>query len=141
MIVLDTNIVSALMQAAPDTALVTWLDRQPRSSIWTTSITVMEIWFGLQILPPGRRREMMTESFEVALESKIEGRIASFDADAARNAADLMALRQAKGRPVELKDTQIAGIVLARNAVLATRNTAHFSELGSRVINPWSQKE
>ena len=40
----------------------------------------------------------------------------AIDDDAARQAADLMALRQRKGRPVELRDTMIAGIVLAANA-------------------------
>jgi len=31
----------------------------------------------------------------------------------------------------------IAGIVLARHAILATRNTVHFSDLAESVVNPW----
>ena len=139
MIILDTNVVSALMREIPERTLVSWLDQRPRSSIWTTSITVMEIQFGLQILPVGHRRELMTKSFEVMMERKIEERIASFDRAAAGCAAELMASRRNKGRPVELKDTMIAGIVLSTNAVLATKNIAHFSDLGSRVIDPWIQ--
>ena len=137
MIILDTNVVSAFMRVAPDQALLNWADRQPSLSLWTTSITVLEILFGIQILPAGRRRELMTKSFEILLESKIEGRIASFDPTAARCAAELMAVRRAKGRPVELKDTMIAGIVVAARATLATRNTSDFEGLSVPVINPW----
>ena len=137
MIVLDTNVVSALMRVLPDKALLDWVDDQPSSSLWTTSITVMEIRFGLEILPAGRRREAMTESFEAMLESKIEGRVASFDSAAARCAAELMALRRVKGRPVELNDTMIAGIVVSTRATLATRNTSEFEDLSLPVVNPW----
>lgn len=48
MTILDTNVVSALMQATPDTNVVSWLDRQSRTSIWTTSITVLEVQEGNQ---------------------------------------------------------------------------------------------
>jgi toxin FitB len=138
MIILDTNVVSVLMHVVPDTGLLGWLDRQPNSSIWTTSVTVMEIRYGFQILPPGRRREILVQAFETTLEDKIEGRIAPFDTSAAEYAANLMAMRRTKGRPVELTDSMIAGIVLSRNAALATRNTVHFEDLGSRVVDPWN---
>jgi len=68
----------------------------------------------------------------------MEHRIASFDTLAAAQAAELMAVRQRKGRPGDLRDTMIAGIVLARQARLATRNTGHFEELSVAVVNPWS---
>ncbi len=138
MIILDTDVLSALMRAKPDTAVVTWLDRQPDSSIWTTSITLMEIRYGLQSMPAGRRRESMTEALEAVLREEIEERYASFDLAAAQEAADLMALRKARGRPVEFRDTMIAGIALSTRATLATRNTAHFADLSVPVINPWA---
>ncbi len=43
MIVLDTNVICALMQRAADPAVVAWLDGQPAESVWTTSITDFEI--------------------------------------------------------------------------------------------------
>jgi predicted nucleic acid-binding protein len=48
-----------------------------------------------------------------------------------------MASRQKKGRPGELRDTMIAGIVLAHHATLATLNITHFEDLSVPVINPW----
>lgn len=125
MIILDTNVLSAL-------------DRQPRSSIWTTSITVLEICFGLNVLPRGRRRSALMNAFDIVLSEKVDGRIASFDGEAARHAGDLMALRRQKGRSQELRDTMIAGIVLRSHATLATRNVSHFDDLSVNIVNPWA---
>jgi toxin FitB len=136
MIILDTNVLSALMQQAPDPNVLAWLDQQPRSSIWTTAITVLEIRFGLQIMAAGKRRTLLMQGFDVLLE-KIGQRIAPFDDAAAQQAANLMAARQKRGRPGDLRDTMIAGIVLAQHATLATRNTWHFEDISS-VVNPWT---
>ena len=137
MIILDTNVVSALMRDPPDVKVVAWLDQQPRTSIWTTSITVLEVRFGLEIMPAGKRRSSLAQTFELILES-IDHRVAGFDSVAAQQAADLAALRQKRGQPRELRDTMIAGIVLAHHASLATGNTAHFHDLPVTVISPWT---
>ena len=137
MIILDTNVLSALMRQTPDPLVVRWLDQQPRTSIWTTSVTTLEIRFGLQILTAGKRRTFLIQAFEAVLE-KIGQRVASFDEAAAQQASDLMATRRKKGRPGDLRDTMIAGIVLAHHAALATRNTSHFEDISALVINPWT---
>jgi predicted nucleic acid-binding protein len=136
MIVLDTNVLSDLMHQIPDPIVVAWLDRQPRISIWTTSVTVLEIRFGLQIMPTGKRRSFLVQAFDAFLE-KIGQRVVSFDGAAAQQASDLMASCHKKGRPGDLRDTMIAGIVLAHHATLATRNTSHFEDISVPVINPW----
>jgi hypothetical protein len=137
MIILDTNVLSALMRPEPEAAVLQWLDRQPGPSIWTTSITLMELRYGLQSMPDGRRREQMAQELEDVLKEEIGERYLSFDVTAAEQAAELMALRRRKGRPVELRDTMIAGIALASRATLATRNTPDFEDLSVPVVNPW----
>jgi len=139
MIILDTNVISALMSSRPDRSVITWLDKQPRVSIWTTSVTVLEIRYGLQIIPAGKRRTALMEAFERVSAELLELRIAPFDAAAAREASDLMAIRHKLGRTVELRDTMIAGIALASRATLATRNSAHFDDLSVPVINPFTE--
>jgi predicted nucleic acid-binding protein len=136
MIVLDTNVLSALMRQTPDEVVVTWLDRQPRSSIWTTSITVLEVRFGVQIMTAGKRRSEVVEAFESVLD-KLGQRVLSFDVSAAEQAGDLMASRHKQGRPRDLRDTMIAAIALAQHATLATRNTVHFDDISVPLINPW----
>jgi predicted nucleic acid-binding protein len=136
MIILDTNVLSTLMQQTPDRSVIAWLDRQPRTSIWTTSVTVLEVRFGLQIMPSGKRRSTLLQAFEDLLD-KIGQRVAPFDVAAAEQAGDLMASRRKKGRPGDLRDSMIAGIVLAQHATLATRNTTHFDDTSVPLINPW----
>jgi len=136
-IILDTNVFSALMQQGPDKHVISWLDRQPRTSVWTTSVTTLEIRFGLEIMAVGRRRSALIQAFQAVLD-KIGRRVAPFDADAAQHAADLMASRQRTGRTGDLRDSMIAGIVLAHHAALATRNTTHFQDISASIVNPWT---
>lgn len=137
MIVLDTNVISAVMREVPDPAVVAWLDRQPPDAIWTTTISVFEILFGLELLAPGVKRQRMAAAFAQALEEDFQGRVLAFDQAAARETARLAARRRRAGQPVDFRDTQIAGIALARGATLATRNVRHFADLSANVINPW----
>jgi toxin FitB len=137
MIILDTNVLSALMRPEPEAVVVKWLDQQPRSSIWTTSITLMEIRYGIQIMPAGRRSERLAE-LELVLREEFAERCLVFDIVAAERSAQLMALRKIRGRPVDLRDTLIAGIALANRATLATRNISHFEDLTVPVVSPWS---
>lgn len=137
MIILDTNVLSALMRRQPDAAVVAWLDRQPAESIWITSITLFEVWFGLALLPESKRRSLLEERFSDLLQQDLEDRVLLFDEPAASEAAALAAARQKQGRPVDMRDTFIAGITLARRAMLATRNIRHFENMPVPVINPW----
>jgi toxin FitB len=136
MIILDSNVLSELMRPKPEASVVAWLDRQPPTSIWTTSVTILEIRFGLQIMPAGRRRVIYAQGFEELLKG-IDHRIAPFDTEAAQHASELMASRKIRGRPRELRDTMIAGIVVARHASLATRNVAHFDDVSATLVDPW----
>jgi len=65
MIILDTNVLSALMRDAPETAVVEWLDGRPAESIWITSVTLFEAHLGVELLPRGKRQRML----EAALDS------------------------------------------------------------------------
>ena len=138
MIILDTNVLSALMRRSPDAPVVAWLDTQPPESVWITSITLFEVRFGLALLPSGRRRQSLQSSFMHLLDEDLENRVLDFDASAATEAAALAADRQRRGRPVDIRDMQIAGIALARRASVATRNVRHFADLKVPVVDPWS---
>ncbi len=140
MIVLDTDVLSALMRRDHDRVAVAWLDQQPSESVWTTAITVFEVRFGLGQLAPGRRRRELEAAFARSLAEDFQGRVLPFDEDAAQEAADRAAERRAVGRPVDFRDIEIAGIVAARRASLATRNARHFEGLGIKVVNPWASR-
>ena len=137
MIVLDTNVVSALMRRVLDPAVRDWLDRQPAQSVWTTSITVLEVRTGLESLEAGERRTALERAFEMLLRDDLGERVLPFDVPAANLAGAIAADRRRTGRTVEVRDIQIAGIVMARHATLATRNQRHFEGYGLALVNPW----
>jgi predicted nucleic acid-binding protein len=128
-IILDTNVLSALMRSDPDPPVLRWLDLQAAQSVWITSITLFEIRLGLALLPAGRRRKSLEAACDRLLEEDLENRVLPFD--------NMAAARQQAGRPVDIRDTQIAGIAQARRATLATRNVRHFEGLSVPVVNPW----
>jgi len=128
------------MQKVPAPSVVLWLDQQPAESVWITSITLFETRLGLALLPSGRRRQALDAAFEQLLAEDLEDRVLDFDRPAAEAAARLAAERQRSGRYVDMRDTQIAGIVIARRAKLATRNVKHFADLTAEVVNPWEVK-
>ena len=137
MIVLDTNVLSAFMLEVPDPRVVRWLDANPRESMWTTSITLFEIRYGLATMPPGRRRRTLEEAFERQVSVVLQNRVLDFDAAAATEAAMLAASRKHKGRPIETRDAQIAGIARARRAAIATRDAKDFEDVGVTILDPW----
>jgi len=96
MIILDTNVLAALMRTVPEAAVVSWMDRQPAESVWITSITLFEVRLGLALLPSGRRRQTLEAAFARVLKEDLENRVLDFDSAAATEAALLAAERQEK---------------------------------------------
>jgi predicted nucleic acid-binding protein len=113
-----------------------WLDRQSLGTAWISSISVMELNFGLQLLDPGRRKSELSAIVARLTEITFGDRIAPFDTRAAEMAGGLAASRRRRGSTVDHRDTQIAGIALARHATLVTRNIRDFADLEIEVVNP-----
>ena len=137
MIVLDTNVLTALMRVEPDRAVVRWLNGLAAESIWITSITLFEVQFGIDVLPDGERKTALQNAFHQVVYEDMQGRILDFDAPAAAAAGTIAAGQRALGRPVDMRDAQIAGIIAARRATLATRNVRHFAGTGLALVDPW----
>lgn len=138
MIILDTNVLSAVMQRDPPEQVIAWLDSRPSDSLWTTAITVFEIEFGLRRLPEGKKRNQLEKAFLAVLSEDLNGRVLHFDVPAALDAGALSAELEAAGQHVDVRDVQIAGIARARQASVATRNVKHF-EHACDFVNPWDE--
>jgi toxin FitB len=137
MILVDTNVLSAMMRVSVEPAVERWFDAQPPESVWTTTITIFEIRFGLALLAPGHRRDRLNDAFDRAIDEILDRRLLPFDRPSAEAAAAIAARQRQVGRPVEIRDVRIAGIASARKATLATRNTRHFADLGIALVDPW----
>lgn len=138
MIILDKNVISALIRPEFDPVPVAWVDAQPKALIWTTAVTVMEIRTELHRMSDGRRRAALTAGFEALLAGDFSGRVLPLDYPAAEQAAKVAAIQMARGRNTAIGDFQIAGVAMARGATLATRNVRDFADLGLKLVDPWA---
>jgi len=138
MIVVDTNVLSEVMRPIPSGKVARWMAERPASSLFTTTITLGEVLYGLELVPSGKRRVALQQAIEKMFEEEFSGRILTFDRDAARAFADISARRRRIGRPIGEMDGQIAGIARSRGAAIATRNVLDFQDCGVQLIDPWS---
>jgi hypothetical protein len=137
MILLDTNIVSAVMARVPAQSVIDWLNRQEATTLFLSTVTIAEIGYGLRVLPDGKRRRSLEERFEKFVVEGFAERILNFDERAARLYPEVMGRRRAVGRPLGILDGQIASIARANGHALATRNIRDFEECGLELINPF----
>ena len=138
MTILDTNVLSETMAALPSQAVLDWIaGRRRTDSIYTTTITMAEILYGIEILAPGKRRDKLSAQAEGMFAEDFAGHILSFDELGARAFSQIAAERRARGRPISEMDAQIAAIARVHDATLATRNISDFEDCGIRVVNPW----
>jgi len=140
-IVLDTNVVSEGTKPSPSETVLNWPDGQITSELFTTAITVAEVLYGVEALPPGKRRTSLLATVEKMFGQQFPGRILPFDEDAARAFAIIVASRDAAGRPIPPLDAMIAAIARTHRATVATRNTADFEGCGIQLIDPWNYRE
>lgn len=137
MIVLDTNVVSEMMRPAPSEIVSSWFAKQPTPSLFLSAVSEAELRYGIERLPPGKRRDLMASALESLLTKDLAGPILPFDSDAAVAYAVVAWSRRSAGRPISQLDCQIAAIARSRGAAVATRDTADFEHTGIKLIDPW----
>jgi predicted nucleic acid-binding protein len=137
MIILDTNVVSELMKSAPDPGVLRWVAERPANTLYTTSVTLAEVLYGIMLLPSGKRRAALETAAEAMFDEDFGGRVLPFGGEAARVCARIGAQRRLAGRPISLFDAQIAAIASAARAPVATRNVGDYQGCGIKVLNPW----
>lgn len=139
MILLDTNVLSEFMRPQPAASVVSWLDEQPAGEVYTSAISRAEIELGLMLMPPGKRREALSQAARGMFDEDFAGRCLPFDEGAASHYARIVAARTRAGRPISAEDAQTAAIALAHRMPLATRNATDFELIdGLEVVDPWS---
>lgn len=138
MFVLDTNVLSALMSLHPASEVVGWLGRQRDELLFTTSISQAEIFAGLAVMPEGRRRRGLEEAATAIFREDFDGRVLSFDDEAAITYAQMFAARRRSGRPAATFDLMIGAIAKSHGAAVVTRDTTGFEGYDLTLLNPWT---
>jgi predicted nucleic acid-binding protein len=137
LIILDTNVISEVASSRPEPIVVAWYRRQSSNALYSTSITLAEVLYGLDLLPPGKRRNRLAQLSHTVFEIGLRGRILPFDEDAALHYARIRAAKRQTGLAMSPQDAQIAAIAATAGASIATRNVDDFKNCGIPIINPW----
>ena len=138
MIVLDTNVLSETLRPVPEPSVLDWLAKQPRASLFTTTVTRGEILYGIRLLSDGKRRRGLWDAAKKIFDEDFAGQVLSFDSDAADMYAEFAASRRTAGEPISQFDAMTVAMARSRGASLATRNVKDFEGCGVDVINPWT---
>ncbi len=136
---LDTNVVSELLRATPEPAVLAWFARQPPETLFVSAVTQAEMMLGARLLPAGKRRTALEAALRATFDQDFDGRILPFDSAAVAAYVDIVSTRRAAGRPISQFDAQIAAVARQHGARLATRNVDDFRGCGLSVVDPWSQ--
>jgi toxin FitB len=136
--VLDTNVLSELLRAAPHPRVLRWLAAQAPDTLLVTAITQAEMVLGARLLPAGKRRTALEAALSSMFAADFAGRVLPFDARAVGDYVDIVAGRRAIGRPISQFDAQIAAITRRAGATLVTRNAGDFEACGLVLVDPWN---
>jgi predicted nucleic acid-binding protein len=136
MIVLDTNVTSELMRPSPSPVVTAWVLARHSAELYTTSITLAEIGYGIERLPDGNRKDLLRITAEQVFSAFAE-HVLAFDAAAAFRYGAIVSGRDRVGAPIDGFDAQIAAICRVHAATLATRNVKDFEGTGIDVVDPW----
>lgn len=127
---LDTNTISYYLRG--ESAVVRRIQTNPPSDLCMSSITAMELWYGI------------TRSTKKKLIAAVEAvltdiAILPFDEDAAEEAGILRARLERKGILLSLADSQIAGHASALSITLVSSDKA-FKRVSGMRVEDWRKE-
>ena len=131
---LDANVISELTKDAPDSGVTGFL--ADVEDLWLSTVVLHELDFGVELLPPGRRREGIRAVLS-AFVSEYADRVLPVGRPEAARAAALRARAHRAGRVLDMGDALIAGTAVAHALSITTRNVRDFDGLEVDVVNPW----
>ena len=133
---LDTCVISELTNASPNAGVLAFLAQQ--DDLWLSSVVLHELEFGLQLLPPGERRDGLRLALD-ELTSEFGDRILPVDRREAESAARLRSQARLAGHLIHAGDALLAGTAKEHALMIATRDVHDFDGLDVAVTNPWER--
>ena len=126
---LDTDTIIYVFKRAGN--CLAQLDRQNDSDIAISTVNLFELEYGMG--KSSNRTKM--DSYVLNLCRRYA--VLDFDRAASLQAGIIRALLHTRGTPIGPYDVQIAGIALAKNLTVVTRNTREFQRVPSLRVENW----
>lgn len=129
---LDTNTVSDFFRRHP--AVLARLQQVAPGDLAISSVTVMEIEYGMERQPTAR-----TRFGAVWADFQSDIHVLTYNAQDAVHTAQVRARLARLGTPIGPFDLQLAGTALARGLTVVTNNTGEFERMSGLVLEDWRQ--
>lgn len=127
---LDTCVLSDFIKGEPGTQ--TRLKQTPPTDIAVSSITVMELCYGLQLNP---QRAAKIEPILTSLLASVA--LLPFGNAEAEQAAQIRSLLKTTGQPIGAYDVLIAATALQHNLIMVTANVREFDRVPGLPVENW----
>lgn len=134
---LDTNVVSEWIKPRPEPGVIKWLAEADEDRVYLSVVTLAELRFGIQRMPPGERRNRLNAWLKDELIERFEGRILPIDPPVAEAWGQLLARGRVLGRTLAIMDGFLSATAEVHHMTMVTRNVPDFLDLGHPVVNPW----
>ena len=135
---LDTNVVSEWVKPRPDPGVIRWLADVDEDRVFLSVVTLAELRYGIERLADGSRRRRLDGWLRDELPLRFEGRLLPVDAAITDRWGEVVARREAAGRPIGIIDAFIAATANVRALKLVTRNEVDFESAVDEIVNPWA---
>lgn len=130
----DANVLSEPTKPDPDPRVVHWLRVNARE-VAVDPIILGELWFGILLLPKGKRRAKLEQWFDEGVQRI---RCIPWEAETGLRWAELVAHLRRAGRNMPIKDSLIAATALRHDLIVVSRNRADFSMTGVEIFDPFA---
>ena len=118
--------------ARGESSTVTRLKEIPPTDLAISTVTEMEIAYGLRLNPSSARR------VRPIMDALLSAMVAlPYDSASARATGELRAKLKREGRPIGAYDALIAGTALAQDLILVTSNLREFRRIPGLRIEDW----
>ncbi len=126
---LDTNLCIAVIREKPGTVRTAF--NRHHTQMCISSVTVMELLYGVELSAQPQRNLATVEGFIARLE------VLDYDSAAAAHTAQIRAELKKAGMQIGPYDQMIAGHARSRGWVVVTNNTKEFQRVAGLRIEDW----
>jgi len=133
---LDTNIISEMQKSNCAPQVKSFVDKIPVEDMFICAISMGELSYGMEKLPPGKKKHELAIWLYTQVTEWFKGRIIELDTEVL---LEWGKIRARAGRTMPVVDTLIAAAAVTHHMTLLTGNVKDFEDIeGISLINPWA---
>lgn len=135
---LDTNVISELRKARPNSRVVDFVAAQPGEALFVSDVVLAEIRYGIEQAGNTARRTDIGLWLERNLRPLFTGRILPITEDVIVRWKTMVGEGQKRGHTFGQPELFIAAIAALQDLVVVSRDVREFIEAGVPAFDPWT---